>query len=263
MADVKREEEYGFAEVLGFFLLNWKVLFICGVAGALGSLLYFKFTPSQYEAAAIFELAKVDIDGQLGSVESPAILLERLKSPSAYTPESINSCGLAGLDFPGEALAGMVKLSVPKNTASIVSLKVQRENTGLAKACANAVFEMIRDQQKVLSEPYRDEIKSVLEKIKARMDDNFKLLAKARKSPYQIDAFFRLNELISLTQQADALQRSLSRGTSARLLSSIYVSGNPVSPRQGVSIAVGLILGLMTGVLIALGKKVIGNPSDK
>ena len=54
----------------------------------------------------------------------------------------------------------------------------------------------------------------------------------------------------------DLINSVKSRGT--RLDSPIYASDKPVSPKKAISLAAGLLGGLFLGLLIALGRKVLG-----
>lgn len=251
------EDEISLFDIISFISEKWKMILGMGFAGVIVSGGFLVVVPPQYEAHALVEMAQVRRPDNT-NIEAPALLIERLKSPSTYTPEAIKACGLDGrLDSP-DGMAEMAKTTLTKNLTSVVTINVRRDSPTQAKQCVGAVFEMIRSQQADLAKPYLDELKTTLTKLQSRLRENNVFVAKAEKvGLYQTVYLAKRDESSQLTQQIDELERALSRDIQTRLVSPIYASSNPVFPKRTLTLALGAMAGLMLGVFGALGRKVL------
>lgn len=266
------EDEINLFDIFSVIKDKWKTILGVGFAGVIVSGGFLIVVPPQYEAYALVEMAQVrttntsnnaDVPPSI-SIETPAMLVERLKSPSTYTSEVIKTCGLVGqLDSP-EGMAEMAKTALTKNLISVVSINVRRGSPDQAKQCVEAVFEMIRSQQADLVKPYQAEWKTTLTKLQSRLRENDAFVAKAEKvGLYQTIYLAKRDESTQLKQQIDELERALSRNIQTRLVSPIYASSNPVFPKRTLALALGAMVGLMVGLLVVLGQKVLMNPHAK
>jgi hypothetical protein len=106
-----------------------------------------------------------------------------------------------------------------------------------------------------------DEAKSLLSKYQVRLDDTKTLISRADKMgsanpaaylasrdevKFLTDEIFRLNSFIVA---GDARQ--------TRLTTPIYASAEPVFPQKKIIIIIGPLLGLLTGFVLVIVKKVI------
>lgn len=254
------EDEISLFEISKFLGDNWKLILGIGLAGVVASGGFLAVASSQYAATALVEMAQVPNSNitQTTSIEVPALLVERLKSPSTYTPEAIRTCGLDGVAASVEAMTRIVETTLPKNLGSIAQITVRRDSPELAKQCVGAVFEMVRGQQMELGKPYYDELKTILIGLQSRLRENQDYVAKAEKAGlYQTMYMARRDESIYLTQQINELQRTLSRNTQTRLVSPIYASPNKVYPKRALTLVLGTMAGLMLGLLLAIGRTML------
>lgn len=257
------KDEISLSEIFRFLENNWKLIAGIGFVGVLVSGGFLAVSSSQFEATALVEMAQVPAGNPSGNsnitlmnnVEAPALLIERLKSPSSYTPRAIKACGLDGSGISAESMTRIVKTTLPKNLNSIVQITVRRDSPELAKQCVEAVFAMIREQQAELGKPYFDELKSAMIGLQSRLRENQDYVAKTERAGlYQTMYLARRDESIVLAQQIGELQRTLSRNVETRLVSPIYASPNKVYPRRALTLALGTIVGLVLGLVLAIGR---------
>ncbi len=263
MSAPTHKDEINLADILAFLLDAWKIILGLGLAGALAAVGMLAATPAQYEAEAMLEMAQALSVGPNGTVvkaniESPALLIERLKRPSSYTPEAIQGCSQAGAGLSGEAMAGLVMASSPRDVSVVAAIKVRRGTPALAEQCAKGLFEMIRRQQEGLLKPHRDELRSTLEGLQARLSENRSFVSKAEKAGlYGMVYLARRDETMYLLQQIDELQRLLARDEQARLVAPVYASPSKVAPRSSQILITGAFGGLIFGLLIALVRRLL------
>jgi hypothetical protein len=260
MNEITHDDEISLADVLAFLQDTWKTILGLGIAGGLASGGFLALTPAQYEAEAMIEMAQIRVSGpNSGSViEAPALLIERLKNPTAYTPEAIQACGAGEATFPGEHMAGLVKAAIPKNVSAVAELKVRRSTPALAEQCAKGLFDMVTRQQAALLKPQQEEMRATLAGLQTRFGENQNYVAKAEKAGlYGMVYLARRDESMYLIQQIDELQRALARDAQARLVSPVYASPQQVFPKRSLTLVLGLMGGLMLGLLFTLGRRVL------
>ncbi|MBI5330970.1 MAG: hypothetical protein HZB71_10195 [Betaproteobacteria bacterium] len=257
-----QEEESGLFDIFNFIADHWKIVIGIGIAGAalLGS--YQSLIVPQYEANALVEMAQIRSSNSNTnppvSVEPPGLLIQRLKIPTTYSPEAIKECGFGNQQNSAESMVGLVKVTLPNNQTPIVNISVRRSSPDLAKQCVRAVFEMIRAQQAELLKPYRDELKTTLGTLRARLRENQAFMSKAQKTGlYQTIYLARRDEWIYLTQKIDELERASELGGDARLMAPIYAPSEPVPAKRNLYLVIGLFAGIFLGVVIVLFRKLL------
>jgi len=108
--------------------------------------------PVKYEASAVIEPTRIAST----VVESKEILVEKLKSPTYYSNETIKACGFDDEDVnPQSALAKSLNASIPR-TSNFVAVSYKSPSPALAKSCLEAVLSNIIINQSVLAAPLID-----------------------------------------------------------------------------------------------------------
>ncbi len=263
MNEITHDDDISLADILAFLQDAWKTILGVGIAGGLAGGGFLALAPAQYEAEAMIEMAQIRVSGPNGGtvmnpIEAPALLIERLKNPTAYAPEAIQACAAGEPLFNGESMAKLVKASIPKNVTAVAELKVRRSTPALAEQCAKGLFDMVNRQQAALLKPQQEEMRATLAGLQTRFGENQNYVAKAEKAGlYGMVYLARRDESMYLIQQIDELQRALARDTQARLVSPVYASPQQVFPKRSLTLVLGLMGGLMVGLLFTLGRRVL------
>src|SRR3989338_1608842 len=87
-----------------------------------------------------------------GNSEEPAALVQRLRSPTAYTVEVQQQCGMPDNGEYGDYLNKKLEVKTIKDVANGIEMKFNSESPAQAKQCAEAVVKMIMAQQRSLIE---------------------------------------------------------------------------------------------------------------
>lgn len=253
--------------VIDFFAIfseNWKMILGFALVGLIGSGIYLTITPPQYEATAMLEMGQIGVYGNNGNVnavanvEEPAMLLARLKIPSAYLSDAIKACDVSNNTIPGESLARLVHGTQRKELGAIVVVSVLRDKPDQAKTCMSKIFEMIRDQQQSLAKPSIEKMVARKKELQERLRQNKEYMTMAKKSDSNLIIYLdRRNDLLLLAQQVDELEQAVLRSSATRLVSPVYVSPNPTFPKRGLTLALSMIFGLIIGSFFAFGRSAV------
>jgi capsular polysaccharide biosynthesis protein len=263
-----QDDEISLKEIIDFLIESWKTIAAVGVLGLLSGITFIFVTPSQYEATAQIRMAQIDsgnTTNPLGvNLEDPNTLISRMKLPTAFSEKEVQACKLEKSKFPTEALANnVVKLTAVKGVASLVELKIHGESKEEALACAQAIFQNIKDSQHDIMKPYVEEAKTLLLKYQVRLNDAQSIIARADKSGQALSAAYLANrdELKFLSDETIRLSAIIAAGDArhAKLVSPIYASGKPVFPKKTMSLVLGLLAGLFLGLLYVLAYRVWRN----
>lgn len=258
------EDEISIKDIIDFLIESWKAVAAFGVLGFLSAVAFIFVIPSQYEATAQIKMALIGSGNNtnpLGTnLEDPNALISRMKLPTAFSEKEVLACKLQKAKAPTEALANsVVKLTAVKGVASLVELKIRAESKEEASTCAQAIFENIKDSQYEIMKPYIEEAKTSLLKYQVRLNDAQNLIAKADKSGQALSAAYLANrdELRFLSDELIRLNAIIAAGETqyTKLVSPIYASDMPVSPKRGVTLVQGLLSGLFLGLLYVLAGK--------
>lgn len=146
------EDEISLLDIYDFFVTNIKTIFIWVlIAIGAGAAVAFSL-PVKYEASALIEPSRIAST----VVESKEILVEKLKSPTYYSNETIKACGFDDEDVnPQSALAKSLNASIPR-TSNFVAVSYKSSSPALAKVCLEAVLSNIINNQSVLAAPLID-----------------------------------------------------------------------------------------------------------
>jgi capsular polysaccharide biosynthesis protein len=264
------EDEISLKDIIEFFLESWKTILAFGALGVSASITFLLITPSQFEATAQIQMAQISNSNinintnSLGAnVEEPYLLLARMRAPSSYSADELEVCGAENSKFSAEDLAGHAKFSSVKGVSTIVELKIRMNSKQHAIACAQSLFEKIRDSQSDIIKPYIEEAKSLLVIYQSRLEDAKMIVARADKSGAALSAAYLANrdEVKFLIDESIRLNTFITASNvrQTKLVSPIYVSDEPVFPIKILSLALGLMVGLLLGLVIVLIQKLIKN----
>jgi uncharacterized protein involved in exopolysaccharide biosynthesis len=267
MLDNLQENEISLADILRFLRDAYKTIIIFAMIGIGIAITYLVITPKQFEATTQIAMAQISAFSNsnnnlnpLGvNIEEPALLISRLALPTSFPEQTISACGFDDKPEPGAALAKAIKLGPSKGVANVVELKTFGASPEIAKACANAIFELIKTTQAQILMPYIEEAKLKLADDNERLVKAKDFVAKADRSGSTMGAAylstgdeirFLLDEITSLRNVVAANQN---RAT--HLIAPIYASDAPIGPKKRVALAVGVLGGTFLGLLIALARQ--------
>jgi LPS O-antigen subunit length determinant protein (WzzB/FepE family) len=261
--EFETDSEISLLDIVVFLKSAWKTITIMGVVGILGSIIFLMVTPKQYEAIAQVRMAQVSLPNPASPfgavIEDPASLILRMQFATNYDEATILACGYKNMLGAPEGLAKSLKFSIPKGLLGAVELKVAAPSTEQAKDCANAVVMRIAYLQAEFARPFIDEAKLKLAQDNERIEQARRLIIKADQSGQAISAAYLSARdevsyfLTDREKMIDLINSAKERGT--RLVSPIYTSERPVSPKKTVSLVAGFAAGLFLGLLIALIRK--------
>jgi hypothetical protein len=102
------EDAIGLADVIGFFVAWWKLILGLGMAGAIAALIYSFTLPQKFQSHVLLVIADSPGSGVINGVadqsgfitkfrftrniESPGLLLARMKFPTTYPASVIDRC---------------------------------------------------------------------------------------------------------------------------------------------------------------------------
>jgi LPS O-antigen subunit length determinant protein (WzzB/FepE family) len=250
------DNEISMKDIAKFVKCNLKLIIGCGIAALLISSSYVILAPKQYEARWQMQMAQFSNNS---NIEEPAALVERLRSPTAYTTEVQQHCGMPANGEFGDYLDKRLDVQTIKNMTTAVSMKYRGESPLQAKQCAESIVSMIITQQRSLIEEQLAGRQAQLVRYQQTLTEEQRQLEKLNKSELgSLDFLARSDKLRWLRSRIDELQEEslLSRMHPAKLISPIYMPSNPISPKVGLVLPSWILMGLMLGILFALGREV-------
>lgn len=247
-------EEISLREIVDFLKRNQKLIALFGIAGLLISLAYVVLAPKEYEARWQMQMAQFSSSNS----EEPAALVQRLSSPTTYSIKVQQYCGMPENEEYGEYLNRKLEVKSIKESASTVQFKFRASSSAQAKQCAESIVKMIMEQQRGLIEERLAGRQAQLVQYQHALADEQQQLEKIKKSELGNFGYLaKLDKLSWLRTRIDALQEEalLSQMHPAKLIAPIYAPNKPVSRKAGLLLLLGIGLGLMLGVLYALGRE--------
>lgn len=262
------ESEISLFDIIDFIKESWKTIAGFTLLGIVASVLFLWVVPKQFEASAQIKMAQIanvnnnnnnNINPLGINIEEPQALIARMALPTSYPKETIALCGLTDQKDPEALIAKKVKLSIPKGVGGTVDLKIRDASKDTAKACTNAVYQLIKSSQAQLVAPYIDEASKKLKIEEERLGRATQVIAKADKSGAAVSAAYLAtrDEIRYLLDQISNLQNIITGNESraAHLTAPIYLKEEPVFPKKPQSLFIGLLLGGFLGLMLALARK--------
>lgn len=262
--------EISMKDIAKFIKCNLKLIVGCGIAALLISTAYVILAPNQYEARWQMQMAQFSNSNSNSIIinnnsnsnnnsEEPAALVERLRSPTAYTTEVQQHCGMPANGEFGDYLDKRLEVQTIKNITTAVGMKFRGVSPVQVKQCAESIVSMIIAQQRNLIEERLAGSQTQLVKYQQTLAEEQRLLEKMNKPETgSLDFLARLDKLRWLRSRIDELQEEslLSRMHPAKLISPIYMPSKPITPKVGLVLPSGILMGLMLGIMFALGREV-------
>ena len=253
----KMSNEISLKEILEFLHSNRRLLVIMSVMGLLFSVSYLVFAPKKYEVRLQMQMARF-VNGNnasLSNIEEPAALIQRLRGPTIYPGDVLQSCGFSERAEFGDYLGGVIKAEIVPNLASVISIKIIKPNPDDAKKCAEGLFLMIVAQQRdLIADRFAGREEQLL-KYKQLLQEEQQLLVKITDlGIVRLSSLARLDKFNFLNSRIDLLQEeiSLSKLHSAKLIAPIYAPKKPISLNVGLILMLGFTFGLMLAILYSL-----------
>ncbi|TWC68385.1 hypothetical protein [Herbaspirillum sp. SJZ099] len=232
---------------LSLLWINRFIIVLCMFAGALVAVLLTMRDPVQYEALAI-----VHTENRMGVPSEWAEVVVWLSQPTAYDEATTKACGASMAD-----VAASVRADVSPTTPELLQIRVRKTNPVLARECANAVFTMVQERQKELMAPLIKEVEDQMARLEERIMVLKENAKQSSKNPVpSVLYFINQDQMISTLDKLEDSRKKLS-AYSIRKTSLISPIAEPVvvSRKQPFRIALGCVMGLFLGILIALFRR--------
>lgn len=259
--ELVQDSEISLLGLLGALKEGWRWLVGSVVLGGIGAGAFLVLATPQYEAVALVQVGQ--ISGE--PVEPEVQAAERIKS-SSFQLKVAEALGDAAWQDRLLRGAGKVTLSVQvsKKTPTLIELKVLGDSAPSALKIAEATLLELTRRHAELAAPTLVRIKGDLAIVQEKLvkaEAEQEMLLKSMSSASVRDdrsVLFSLMaslheqknwEIFSLRQQILQLNASLSEPSTqpVRAIEPVFVPERPVSPKQGLVLALGLVGGLLLG----------------
>jgi LPS O-antigen subunit length determinant protein (WzzB/FepE family) len=169
------ENEVSLLDVYQFLKSGSATLVVCSALGlTLGFVTAFAL-PEQFQASALIEPASVskkDKDSIVkASVESPAVLAEKMKVPTYYIDATVKACDLVDEVNPAQALVRSLNPNVARNS-NYVSVTFKTESAAIASACLESVLKDVASNQSRLAQPLINNLEVELANAEQELQSN-------------------------------------------------------------------------------------------
>jgi uncharacterized protein involved in exopolysaccharide biosynthesis len=263
--EIKKSEndsEVSLLDILIFLKGAWKTIASAGILGLVVSSLYLFFTPSQYEAVAKIQMARIsELDNTKRNIEEPAALISRMSLANSFDHTVMSSCGVENQLSDSIKLLKVFKLTIPKGVPSVVELKVTLRTPESAKICASSIIESISKSQIQKVAVIQEANQARITKVNERLSEDKILLTKASKpeAPISVVYFSLLSNIRSLEDEREGLLKliDVNQLQDSTQQSLIYGLDKPIYPKKAISLLAGLLGGLLIGILTALAHQMI------
>lgn len=254
-----------FLEDIHFIKEETKPIYISGIIGVLVSGLYLLITPNVYKAVVNVSMTQVvsSTNALAVNVEEPTALIARLRDSSSFDSELIDICNFQNFTDIEEELRRFTKFSISKTAPSVVEIAVMRPKQAIAKLCAESIYKFVVRSQMQMAEPIieasRNKSSIQLAKLEKRLLEDRLLMTREQARSALTQAQISLaNQIRALEDQRDLLLAQTARilgPQGSQLNPPIYVAYKPFYPKSMITLAVGLLGGILFGVCIALVSK--------
>lgn len=257
------EDEISLIDILLFLQASFsnvvKSLVVCLLAGGA----YYFLSPKMYEATVTIEMATVAAE----PVETPAVLLEKMKLPLYFSPATLQACGLDDGLIAQAKIVDKIKPSINNKATPMVSFVTQAPSAQEAKACLNAAIANISSKQDAIASPLLHQKKQKLNQLREQLINleeigkslpsirtNNNLTDTQSTTALLVTTLRKLNvtEIVDLRSKIGSLEFDLiepkTRPTS--LSHSVYSSEVYVNKRPLVTLGLCLALGVFLGLLV-------------
>lgn len=260
------EDGISLADIVDFAQQSWKTVALWSAIGLIGGTGYAFVATPKYLATANIQSAKVADANATGKVaylyvESPALLVEKLKQPSYYSKPIFEACDLSDGTDSGSILANALKPTLVKNV-DLVSISYKAKSQDVALGCINAVSQSVAKNQENIAKPLLDARKAELSSLEQKANAVQKLeeitLNKNSVGNFNDSRFLVSSLLITtandLATQIRLIKSQLLPPQTSPTEATVYVSPKPVEPRKLIVILGGLFGGAVLSVVYLLAR---------
>ncbi len=237
---------------------SWITILIFAIIGLITALVYLQFVPNSYLATAQVQLSQIrGANYEWSNLEDPNLLLARMKSPTSFSDKSLVACQYASRF----EMVKNVQLSLVKALPPSVEISVKNLSPTLSISCAEAVVEDLKNYEEDLVGKKIVQYKEWLEYYSAKMNKlkkDYRLLPAYQGAIASVDEIAARDQIKWITEKVlslDGVIRFADEGA-GRLLSPIFVSPKPVSPKSLIIEIAGFLLGLMIGLFVGIFRNV-------
>ena len=263
------DDEISLIDILLFLKASGRNVLISTIVCLLIGVAYYFAVPKIYEATATIQMAIVA--GEV--VETPAVLLEKIKLPLFFSSSALQACGSDGDLSSHTKFADKLKPAINKS-APLISLSAQARSTQEARACLDAVISEIQKSQNDLAKPVIEQKKQKLaqlsDQLKAaeEMAESFPITKANNKAA---DARFPLpilvrwanlentNEMSDLIRKINKLEAELipPQTQPPSLAAPMYASEVSNNKRPVFTMGLSLALGVFLGLAVTGAQRVV------
>lgn len=220
------------------------------LSGLAIAIIYLALAPKTYQASWQLQMAQLATN----NIEEPEMLVQRLRSPSSYSPELSKLCGIIDADN-ADYLGGRLEVRAVKGVSKTVAIKFYAGSPKEAHQCAQSIIAMIvQSQNNQIKELLAGRQEQLMQYQQALQNEQQQLAKITNVELSRVAYLAKLDQLSWLRTRIDALQEeallSLKRPT--KLTAPVYVSNHPVAPEPLLITMMGGLLGVILGVLFAL-----------
>ena len=263
----KIDDEISLIDFLLFLKASVRNVITCSIIFLFIGAAYYFSKPEIYEATAVVQMAVVAGE----EVETPAVLLEKIKLPLFFSVPALQACGLDGGLSSHAQFADKLKTKIIKS-ASFVSLSVQARSSKEAQVCLDAVITDIARRQNELAKPIIDQKKQMIDYLndqikiiedlvkKNRTTKAYNSETEAQHYPRTLLQSYSANytETSELKRKVKTLEHELIPPQTHPLFSPIpmFVPEVSINKRPIFTLGLSLALGVFLGLLIKAVQRV-------
>lgn len=246
-------------DVYDFFRQGWKILFTCCVMGCGIGIGAAFLWPEKYEASALIQPGRMPIDepggreARSGEIETPAVLAEKMRSPTYYSDKTLESCKMMGYQNPARELVAMLSPKVPRQS-TFVSVNFRAADTRAATTCLEAVLSDVKSNQQEIAAVQTDLVRTRLaediKKLQAAEDFLSNLGAKSTDTAAFVAALHL--KRVEITELKKTIRESESalafpQTRPASFATPIYAPAQRVEPKRSLVVLACTVAGLGLG----------------
>lgn len=233
---------------------SWISILIIGIIGFICTFITLQFMPNTYIATAQVQLTQIrGANYEWTNLEDPNLVIARMKSPTSFGDKSLATCQYSsGLEMVKKVQFGLLKASPPT-----LEVLVKNGSPELSLACAEAIVQDLRNYEIDLVRKKIAQYKELLDYYIGRMNHlkkEFSKLPTSQSAIASVDEIAARDQISWITNKVlslDSVIRFADEGA-GKLLSPIYVSPTPVSPKRLIIEIAGLLMGLLVGLFTSV-----------
>lgn len=234
---------------------NKAMLASFGALGMLVAVAYVWVSPITYEARWQMVMAKSYFSGEIRNSEDPIALIQRLRPSSSLTRGVRISCGKVESGYLEEYLGKSLKLSPVKGLSDTVEFRLRLEGAERTLLCANTISDMVAEQQRGIIVGRQGWHLERLSQYQAALAHVKKQIDRLSQTEIKGMAYLANHDQMSwLRGRIDDIELEMLSVDKfpARVSAPIEVDSRPITPKWGILLPIGLVLGILFGAIVAV-----------